>query len=67
VPLEPTSALDAQTAKLVEHHLVSLPEAKDSNIKAVIWITHSDEQVKLGTRWWNIQGGVEERDVPAQV
>ncbi|KAG8969670.1 hypothetical protein FRC03_001542 [Tulasnella sp. 419] len=64
---EPTSALDASTAKAVEDYLTSLPESPDSNIKAILWITHSEEQGKLGKRMLRVAGSVTESQVPAAV
>ncbi|KAG8925591.1 hypothetical protein FRC01_009944 [Tulasnella sp. 417] len=61
---EPTSALDASTAHTVETHLAALPESSDSSIKAILWITHSEEQTKKATRLIKVAGGVEEQQMP---
>lgn len=42
--LEPTSALDATTSELVEKTLVNGIHNPETNLKAIIWITHSEEQ-----------------------
>ncbi|KAI0273640.1 P-loop containing nucleoside triphosphate hydrolase protein, partial [Gloeopeniophorella convolvens] len=48
---EPTSALDAETSAMVERTLVEEVRA-DSALKAVVWITHSEEQAaRVGTRF----------------
>ncbi|EIM90026.1 P-loop containing nucleoside triphosphate hydrolase protein, partial [Stereum hirsutum FP-91666 SS1] len=41
---EPTSALDATTSELVEKTLVNGIHNPETNLKAIIWITHSEEQ-----------------------
>lgn len=41
---EPTSALDATTSELVEKTLVNEVQNPEKNLKAIIWITHSEEQ-----------------------
>ncbi|KAG9019643.1 hypothetical protein FRB90_011989 [Tulasnella sp. 427] len=61
---EPTSALDASTAHTVETHLASLPESSESSIKAILWITHSEEQTKKANRLIKVAGGVEEQTMP---
>ncbi|KZS99251.1 P-loop containing nucleoside triphosphate hydrolase protein [Sistotremastrum niveocremeum HHB9708] len=55
---EPTSALDAETSALVEKELTSAIKSHGSNIKALIWITHSEEQGKrVGTRALHMESG----------
>ncbi|KAG8914651.1 hypothetical protein FRC00_011793 [Tulasnella sp. 408] len=61
---EPTSALDASTAHTVETHLAALPESSDSSIKAILWITHSEEQTKKANRLIKVAGGIEEQQMP---
>ncbi|KZV69511.1 P-loop containing nucleoside triphosphate hydrolase protein [Peniophora sp. CONT] len=49
---EPTSALDAETSAIVEETLVNEVRNPESSLKAIIWITHSDEQaMRVGTRY----------------
>ncbi|KAI0780727.1 P-loop containing nucleoside triphosphate hydrolase protein [Trametes elegans] len=62
---EPTSALDAETSNKVEQHLVQEVKSSDSNLKALIWITHSPEQgQRVGTRFVRVtSGGVREENV----
>jgi len=48
---EPTSALDPQSSASVEKVLASELRAAESALKAMIWITHSEEQgQRVGTR-----------------
>ncbi|KAF8590595.1 P-loop containing nucleoside triphosphate hydrolase protein [Ramaria rubella] len=55
---EPTSALDAETTTLVESSLQRLVEDEDSKVKAIIWITHSEEQGRrVGTRYLYLEAG----------
>lgn len=55
---EPTSALDAETSAIVEKQLVDAVKSHDSNIKALVWITHSEEQGKrVGTRALHMESG----------
>jgi len=52
---EPTSGLDGHLSKVVEDTLID--EVKDENkaLKAIIWITHSDEQAeRVGTRFMQL-------------
>ncbi|KAF8312017.1 ATP-binding cassette transporter [Clavulina sp. PMI_390] len=58
---EPTSALDGESVHLVEQYLQELPH-NDSSIKAVVCITHSEEQAsRMATRRLRIEnGGIEE-------
>jgi ABC-type phosphate transport system ATPase subunit len=59
---EPTSGLDDRLSKVVEDTLID--EVKDQNkaLKAIIWITHSEEQAeRVGTRFMRLSsGGIEE-------
>jgi len=59
---EPTSGLDGHLSKVVEDTLID--EVKDQNkaLKAIIWITHSEEQAdRVGTRFMRLTSkGVEE-------
>lgn len=56
--LEPTSALDPETALAVEQYTVSALHRPDSRVKAIIWITHSEEQgQRVGTRFITVTGG----------
>lgn len=55
---EPTSALDATTTMLVETSLQSLIKDEGSTVKAIIWITHSEEQGRrVGTRFLCLEAG----------
>jgi len=55
---EPTSALDEPTSEHVEKSLVDLCHSPDSSVKALIWITHSDEQAeRVGTRTLTLEKG----------
>ena len=48
---EPTSALDPESSASVEKLLASELRASDSTLKAIVWITHSEEQgQRVGTR-----------------
>lgn len=56
--LEPTSALDPQSSSLVEESLLKEVETVDRELKALIWITHSEEQAKrVGNRFLNFLDG----------
>ena len=56
--LEPTSALDPESSAMVENFLVQEIKAADRELKALIWITHSEEQAKrVGTRFLVFAGG----------
>ncbi|EJF66038.1 P-loop containing nucleoside triphosphate hydrolase protein [Dichomitus squalens LYAD-421 SS1] len=49
---EPTSALDSESSSRVENYLVEKVKARNSNLKALVWITHSPEQgERVGTRF----------------
>ncbi|KAF8481519.1 P-loop containing nucleoside triphosphate hydrolase protein [Gautieria morchelliformis] len=55
---EPTSALDAETTALVERSLQSIIKDEASTVKAIIWITHSEEQGRrVGTRFLSLEAG----------
>ncbi|KAF7976694.1 hypothetical protein HWV62_5845 [Athelia sp. TMB] len=48
---EPTSALDPESAKLVEDYLTNELKSGEAALKAIVWITHSEEQGhRVGTR-----------------
>ncbi|KAI0082792.1 P-loop containing nucleoside triphosphate hydrolase protein [Panus rudis PR-1116 ss-1] len=66
---EPTSALDAQTSANVEKYLTDTVRSPDGRLKAVVWITHSEEQGRrVGTRFLRIANGtVKEERVDANV
>ncbi|EMD38358.1 hypothetical protein CERSUDRAFT_113522 [Gelatoporia subvermispora B] len=52
---EPTSALDADTSEMVERFLVNEVKNGETNLKAIVWITHSEEQGRrVGTRYLRI-------------
>ncbi|EPQ58104.1 P-loop containing nucleoside triphosphate hydrolase protein [Gloeophyllum trabeum ATCC 11539] len=64
---EPTSALDPQSSNSVETYLTSELKSPDSTLKAIVWITHSEEQGRrVGTRFVEItpDGIREEPNVP---
>lgn len=64
--LEPTSALDPQSSALVERTLASELRSPDSALKAIVWITHSEEQARrVGTRHLHISAGGCQEEVPA--
>ncbi|KAH9951894.1 P-loop containing nucleoside triphosphate hydrolase protein [Amylocystis lapponica] len=55
---EPTSALDADTSASVEAYLKNELREPETNLKALIWITHSEEQGRrVGTRFMRITAG----------
>ncbi|KAG6918111.1 hypothetical protein DXG01_016298 [Tephrocybe rancida] len=55
---EPTSALDAVSSAAVEEFLLSEIKSSDAMLKAMVWITHSDEQAsRIGSRFFQIAGG----------
>ena len=60
--IEPTSALDAETSARVEETLVKEVQDPESSLKAIVWITHSDEQaMRVGTRYLRLTPmGIEE-------
>ncbi|KAG6867034.1 hypothetical protein C0991_003952 [Blastosporella zonata] len=55
---EPTSALDAASSAAVEQFLLSEIRSPDAMLKAIVWITHSDEQAgRIGSRFFQVAGG----------
>ncbi|KAG6876968.1 hypothetical protein C0993_011468 [Termitomyces sp. T159_Od127] len=55
---EPTSALDSVSSAAVEKYLLNEVQARDATLKAIMWITHSDEQAgRIGTRFVQVEGG----------
>jgi len=55
---EPTSALDPETVLAVEKYTLSLLHKPESKVKAIVWITHSEEQgQRVGTRFITLAGG----------
>ncbi|KAH0583723.1 hypothetical protein H2248_009329 [Termitomyces sp. 'cryptogamus'] len=63
---EPTSALDSVSSAAVERYLLNEVQARDATLKAIVWITHSDEQAgRVGTRFVQIEaGGCHEEPTP---
>ncbi|KAH9005163.1 P-loop containing nucleoside triphosphate hydrolase protein [Lactarius hatsudake] len=59
---EPTSALDPASSAVVERALVEEIKDADSALKAIVWITHSEEQAaRVGTRFLHLTpAGVQE-------
>jgi len=59
---EPTSALDHLSTKLVEEFILHELESSESALKAIVWITHSEEQARrVGTRFIRVSAsGCEE-------
>ncbi|KAG1756742.1 P-loop containing nucleoside triphosphate hydrolase protein [Suillus paluster] len=59
---EPTSALDHHSTKLVEEFILSDLRSSEGRLKAIVWITHSEEQARrVGTRFLRIStSGCEE-------
>lgn len=54
---EPTSALDQETSVLVENHILDLVRSRQSGLKAIFWITHSEDQARrVGTRFLHFKG-----------
>ncbi|KAK7054883.1 hypothetical protein VNI00_003346 [Paramarasmius palmivorus] len=63
---EPTSALDLESSLQVERFLLDELRSAESALKAIVWITHSEEQAhRVGTRFIHISDGKfhEERSV----
>lgn len=57
-PIEPTSALDATTSSIVEQYLMREVRSGQTTLKAIIWITHSEEQgLRVGTRFMKLSNG----------
>lgn len=55
---EPTSALDGDTIDIVERYLKELPNKEDSSIKAIVWVTHSEDQAgRVGNRRLRVESG----------
>ena len=68
--LEPTSALDPETVLAIEKYTLSLLHQPESKVKAIIWITHSEEQgQRVGTRFITLAAGKarEEQQAPADL
>ncbi|KAJ3562374.1 hypothetical protein NP233_g9617 [Leucocoprinus birnbaumii] len=65
--IEPTSALDPRSSAMVEEFLTQEVKDKDSELKSLIWITHSEEQARrVGTRFLTFSNGqCEEEESPA--
>ncbi|ESK96986.1 atp-binding cassette transporter [Moniliophthora roreri MCA 2997] len=52
---EPTSALDPESSLQVERFLLDELRSEESTLKAIVWITHSEEQARrVGTRFIQI-------------
>ncbi|OSX65130.1 hypothetical protein POSPLADRAFT_1073367 [Postia placenta MAD-698-R-SB12] len=62
---EPTSALDPDSSARVERFLKSEIKKPNTNLKALIWVTHSEEQGRrVGTRFMQLSaGGIQEESV----
>ncbi|GLB34834.1 putative ABC transporter [Lyophyllum shimeji] len=55
---EPTSALDSESSSAVERYMLNEIRSPDSALKAMVWITHSDEQgSRVGTKFIQISSG----------
>jgi len=63
---EPTSALDSVSSAAVEKYLLNEVRSPDTILKAMVWITHSDEQgSRIGNRFIQIaSGGCYEEPTP---
>jgi len=61
---EPTSGLDPALSTVVENTLINEINNPDTALKAIIWITHSDDQAeRVGTRFLHLTpDGVEEKN-----
>ncbi|KAG2144927.1 P-loop containing nucleoside triphosphate hydrolase protein [Suillus cothurnatus] len=59
---EPTSALDQYSTKLVEEFILNDLRSPQNGLKAIVWITHSEEQAgRVGTKFLRISpSGCEE-------
>lgn len=59
---EPTSALDQHSTTLVEEYILNDLKSQQSGLKAIVWITHSEEQARrVGNRFLRISpSGCEE-------
>jgi len=63
---EPTSALDPETMLAVEKYTLSMLHKPENAVKAIVWITHSEEQAqRVGTRFITLAGGKAREDQPA--
>jgi ABC-type iron transport system FetAB ATPase subunit len=64
--LEPTSALDSESCAAVERSIIDEVHSIDNPLRAVIWITHSDEQgARVGNRFIQISAsGCYEEPIP---
>jgi len=61
---EPTSALDPQSTLAVEDAVLLELHKPDSKLKAIVWITHSEEQARrVGSRFITISGGTCHEDL----
>jgi len=55
---EPTSALDPESTFMVEKLLTRELQSAESTLKALVWITHSEEQARrIGTRFLRVSAG----------
>ncbi|KAG5647288.1 hypothetical protein DXG03_000825 [Asterophora parasitica] len=63
---EPTSALDSVSTAAVEKYLLHEVRSADTTLKAMVWITHSDEQgSRMGNKFIQITaGGCIEEPIP---
>ncbi|OCH95050.1 P-loop containing nucleoside triphosphate hydrolase protein [Obba rivulosa] len=66
---EPTSALDPDTSETVEKYLVGEVKKGETGLKAIVWITHFEEQGRrVGTRFLRITpNGVQEESQDSAV
>ena len=66
--LEPTSALDPETMLAVETYTLSMLRKPENTVKAIVWVTHSEEQAqRVGTRLVTLAGGRAREDRLAPV
>ena len=65
---EPTSALDLQSTLRVENTILNELNSSESSLKALVFITHSDDQARrLGNRALRISnGGCFETTLPVE-
>ncbi|TFY74724.1 hypothetical protein EWM64_g9288 [Hericium alpestre] len=63
---EPTSALDLDTSAKVEDTLIEEVKNPDTMLKAIVWITHSEEQaLRVGNRFLHLSAsGIDEEATP---
>ena len=61
---EPTSGLDPALSTVVENTLINEVNNPNTTLKAIIWITHSDDQAeRVGTRFLHLTpDGIEEKN-----